>query len=141
MDVDGVVSDAGHRQHLVRDRRWNEFFDGCPDDPPIEPSIALVESLAPDVAVVLLTARPRRLLADTVKWLDAHRVRWDLLVLRPPDCARSSRDYKAAEVKSLRRHGFELLYALEDDPRNVSMYTEADVACVYIHSGYYDRAG
>ncbi|WP_419918704.1 hypothetical protein [Candidatus Poriferisocius sp.] len=138
VDVDGVISDAGHRQHLARDRRWNEFFDGCPQDPPLEVSIALVRSLAPDIAVVLLTARPWRLLPGTVAWLDTHRVRWDLLVLRPPNHAGSSRDYKATEVENLRHHGFNLLYALEDDPRNVKMYTEAAVPCLYIHSGYYD---
>ena len=139
VDVDGVISNASHRQHLVKARRWDEFFDGCPDDPPIDPTVALVRSLSPDIAVVLLTARPWRLLDDTLAWLKRHHVPWNLLILRPPNSADRSRDYKAAEVANLRHHGFTLLYALEDDPRNVAMYAETNVPCVYIHSGYYDR--
>ena len=138
VDVDGVISDARHRQELVRDRRWEEFFDGCPDDPPLESTVALVRSLDPEIAVVLLTARPWRLLDDTVLWLNTHKVSWDLLILRPPKSSGPSRAYKAKEVDQLRQHGFSLVCALEDDPRNVEMYAEANVPCVYIHSGYYE---
>lgn len=139
VDVDGVISDGSNRQHLAQARRWDEFFAGCPDDPPLEAAVALVNALASDITVVLLTARPWRLLEDTVAWLKTHQVRWDLLILRPPDSSGPSRAYKATEVDNLRRHGFELLCALEDDPRNVEMYAEADVPCVYVYSGYYDR--
>ncbi|MCY4037598.1 MAG: hypothetical protein OXF64_09135 [bacterium] len=139
VDVDGVISDAASRQPLAQARRWDEFFAGCPDDPPLEAAVTLVDSLAGGVAVVLLTARPWPLLDDTVAWLKAHQVRWDLLILRPPGDSGRSRDYKAAEVASLRRCGFELRCALDDDPRNVEMYAEAGVPCVYIYSGYYDR--
>ena len=139
VDVDGVVSDASSRQHLAKARRWDEFFAGCPDDPPLEATVALVSSLAPDLTVVLLTARPWPLLNDTLAWLKIHEVRWDLLILRPPNSGGSSRRYKATEVDNLHHHGFDLLYALEDDPRNVEMYAEADVPCVYVYSGYYDR--
>ncbi len=139
VDVDGVISDGSGRQHLAQARRWDEFFAGCPDDPPLKATVALVGSLAPEITVVLLTARPWPLLDDTVTWLKAHSVRWDLLILRPPNSGVRSRAYKANEVDNLRQHRFELLCALEDDPRNVEMYAEADVPCVYIHSGYYDR--
>ena len=139
VDVDGVISDGSDRQHLAQARRWNEFFAGCPDDPPLEAAVALVNSLAPNIAVVLLTARPWRLLEDTLAWLETHKVRWNLLILRPPDSSDRSRVYKATEVGNLRLHGFDLLCALEDDPRNVEMYAEADVPCLYVYSGYYDR--
>ncbi len=139
VDVDGVISDASSRQHLAKARRWDEFFAGCPDDPPLEATAALVRSLAADLTVVLLTARPWHLLSDTLVWLKMHEVRWDLLILRPPSSGGSSRAYKATEVINLRHQGFDLLYALEDDPRNVEMYAESDVPCVYVYSGYYDR--
>ena len=139
VDVDGVISDGSGRQHLAKARRWNEFFDGCPDDPPLEATVALVNSLAPEITVVLLTARPWRLLDATVAWLKIHQVRWDLLILRPPEGSGSSTSYKATEVDNLRHHGFELVCALEDDPRNVKMYAEARIPCVYIYSGYYER--
>ena len=78
--------------------------------------MALVNSLASDITVVLLTARPWHLLDDTVAWLKAHQVRWDLLILRPPNSGERSRAYKAAEVANLRQHGFDLLCALGGRP-------------------------
>ena len=35
-------------------------------------------------------------------------------------------------------YGFDLRLAFEDDPRNVAMFRAEGIACVYIHSGYYD---
>ena len=139
VDVDGVISDGSNRQHLAQARRWDEFFAGCPDDPPLEAAVSLVHSLDADITVVLLTARPWHLLEATSDWLKNHQVRWDLLILRPPNSGDRSRVYKATEVGNLRQHGFELLCALEDDPRNVKMYNEVGVPCVYVYSGYYDR--
>ena len=139
VDVDGVISDGSNRQHLAQARRWDEFFADCPNDPPLEAAVALVNSLDADITVVLLTARPWHLLEATSDWLKTHNVRWDLLILRPPNSGTRSRAYKAAEVANLRQHGFDLLCALEDDPRNVEMYAETGVPCVYVYSGYYDR--
>ncbi|MCY3967606.1 MAG: hypothetical protein OXF21_03430 [bacterium] len=139
VDMDGVISDARHRQHLLRSNLWDEFFNRCGDDPPLVPAMALLASIAPNLAVVLLTARPIRVRDSTLGWLLKHQVRWDLLIMSPPADTGTPSAFKSAEVANLRGHGFELLYALEDDPRNVAIYTEAGVPCVYIHSGYYDR--
>ena len=49
-----------------------------------------------------------------------------------------SRDFKQSSVWDLRRYGFELALAIEDDRRNVAMFREEGVPCIYIHSGYYD---
>jgi hypothetical protein len=47
-------------------------------------------------------------------------------------------DFKQGVVEDLRRHGFDLRLALEDDPSNHAMYVAEGVPCVYIHSGYYE---
>ena len=41
-------------------------------------------------------------------------------------------------MSELRRAGFDLELALDDDIKNIGMYHEESVPCVYIHSGYYD---
>src|SRR3954447_26104815 len=83
-DIDGVLSDAAGRQHyLERGRRdWDAFFRACGDDPLIGDVARLLELLAPDLRIVLLTGRPISVQDITVAWLERYELRWDLLVMR-----------------------------------------------------------
>ena len=146
VDVDGVLSDASGRQHLLAgaERRWEAFFEASVEDPPIPEGIALAGALAagtedgPSRPTVLLTARPARLADTTVAWLDRHGVPWDLLVMRVDGDHRSSPDVKRAALADLRATGHVPELALDDDPRNAEMYRSEGVPVVYVHSGYYD---
>jgi hypothetical protein len=140
VDLDGVLSDAVSRQHYIEAPRrdWRAFFDACGDDPVIEEVKVLLDLLDPSLSVVLLTARPERVHHLTEAWLHRYRIRWDVLLMRPWGDYDLSRDFKQASVWDLRRYGFELALAFEDDRRNVAMFREEGVPCIYIHSGYYD---
>jgi hypothetical protein len=87
---------------------------------------------------VLLTARPERVHHLTQAWLRRYQIRWDLLVMRPWGDYDYARDFKQASVWDLRRYGFDLRLAIEDDRRNVEMFRAEGVPCIYFHSGYYD---
>ena len=139
-DIDGVLSDAASRQHfLERGRRdWNAFFSACGDDPLIEEVARLVELLAPELQVVLLTGRPVRVQPQTLAWLDRYGLRWDLLVMRDFGDYAAAREFKRQTVHQLRQYGFDLQLAFEDDRRNLEMFRAEGIPCVYIHSGYYD---
>ena len=47
-------------------------------------------------------------------------------------------DFKQLAVEDLRRYGFDLELAVEDDQRNVEMFRAEGIPCIYFHSGYYD---
>ncbi len=138
-DIDGVLADASGRQHHLAGLRrdWDAFFATCGEDPIIPEVARLLELLDPELAVVLLTARPARVRAQTLEWLASHALRYDLLVMREPGDRLSSRDFKRAETLGLRRYGFELQLAVEDDPANLEMFESEGVPCLYVHSGYY----
>ncbi len=155
VDVDGVLSDASGRQHLLdgAERQWAAFFEASVDDPPITEGIGLVAALAdagagasgtsgtsggPPHPTVLLTARPGRLAETTMAWMARHGIVWDLLVMRADDDHRSSPDVKREAVADLRATGHEPALAIDDDPRNAEMYRSEGVPVVYVHSGYYD---
>jgi hypothetical protein len=140
IDLDGVLSDAASRQHYLESPRqdWRAFFDACGDDPVIEEVHVLLELLDRDLRVVLLTARPARIHHLTEAWLRRYRIRWDLLLMRPYGDYDQSREFKRASVDDLRHYGFELRLAIEDDRRNVAMFRDEGVPCLYLHSGYYD---
>jgi phosphoglycolate phosphatase-like HAD superfamily hydrolase len=139
-DIDGVLSDAASRQHFIeRGRRdWRAFFDACGDDPLIEEVARVVELLDPGITVVLLTGRPLRVQPQTLAWLERYGLRWDLLIMRDVGDYSAAREFKRDTVDDLRRYGFDLRLAFEDDRRNLEMFRAEGVPCVYIHSGYYD---
>jgi hypothetical protein len=140
VDLDGVLSDAASRQHYLEWPRpdWDGFFEACGDDAVIEEMKVLLDLLHDDLQIVLLTARPERVHELTEAWLHRYRIRWDLLVMRPWGDYEYARAFKEASVGDLRRYGFELRLAIEDDRRNVEMFRAQGVPCIYFHSGYYD---
>jgi phosphoglycolate phosphatase-like HAD superfamily hydrolase len=140
VDIDGVLSDAVSRQHYIESARrdWRAFFDACGEDPVIEEVKVLLDLLDPQLWVVLLTARPERVHHLTEAWLEHYEIRWDLLIMRPWGDYDMARHFKQATVADLRRAGFELRLAIEDDRRNVDMFRREGIPSLYKHSGYYD---
>ena len=138
-DMDGVLSDASRRQHFLDwpRRDWEAFFAACGDDPVLAHVARLVECLDPELLVVVLTARPLWVREATTAWLARFDVRWDLLVMREEGDYRSSPDAKRDAVHALTGVGFDLRLAIDDDPRNVTMFEQEGIPCLYIHSGYY----
>jgi hypothetical protein len=139
-DLDGVLSDAAGRQHLLDRpyRDWDAFFAACGDDDVIHEVARLLEVIEHDLRIVLLTARPSRVQRQTLAWLERHELRWDLLIMRDWGDYQASRHFKQDTVHELRDRGFDLRLAFEDDRRNVDMFHAEGVPCIYIHSGYYD---
>jgi phosphoglycolate phosphatase-like HAD superfamily hydrolase len=139
-DIDGVLSDAAGRQHyLERGRRdWDAFFQACGDDPLIAEVARLLELLDGSLSIVLLTGRPLSVQETTVAWLSRYELRWDLLVMRDVGDYQAATQFKQRSVGELRAAGFDLRLAFEDDRRNVAMFHDEGVPCVYLHSGYYE---
>lgn len=139
-DLDGVLSDAAGRQHLLEHprRNWRAFFEAVGDDPVIEEVGTLLHALDERYAIVLLTARPLHVQPHTVDWLGRNELRWDLLVMRDVGDYDLAFDFKGRTVGELRDAGIAPILAFEDDQRNVAVLRHLGVPCVYIHSGYYD---
>lgn len=138
-DLDGVLSDATRRQHYLEwpRRDWETFFEECGEDELIAEVARVLECLDPDLRVVLLTARPIRVQRQTLGWLRRYDLRWDLLVMRDWGDYMAAPSFKRLTVHELRDYGFDLRLAFEDDQRNVDMFHDEGVPCVYIHSGYH----
>ena len=144
LDLDGVISDATHRQHYLRGafKDFRGFFTAAPDDPPLETGRALAASVADDHTVAILTARPNYMADGTRRWLAANEIRHDLLILRPARGRGShgpSADFKRHELNRLRAAGYEVVAAIDDDERIIEMYRSEGVFALYVHSGYYER--
>jgi hypothetical protein len=136
-----VLSDAAGRQHFLDgssgSKDWRAFFAASANDPLIEDVHCLLSLLDPSLTIVLLTARPTTVQEQTLAWLERYGVRWDLLIMRPERQYQPAVTFKGAMIQARRAGGLDLRIAFEDDRRNVAMFRAAGVACVYIHSGYY----
>lgn len=116
-DIDGVLADAGGRDHFVarRPKDWDSFFAACGDDPPIDAGTAAIAEVPPDVALVLLTGRPLKVQRATVSWCAQHGIRWDLLIMRAAGQYSASAVFKGQEFDRLAGTGFEVLAVFDDD--------------------------
>lgn len=103
VDIDGVLADAGHRQHHVdrAPKDWDAFFAAVGDDAPIDAGLAMLEELSTQHEVVLLSGRPERTRQDTEAWLVRQGVGVERLVLRPDTDRRTAAIFKADAIRAI----------------------------------------
>lgn len=103
VDIDGVLADAGHREHHVAGGRrdWDAFFAAVGEDPPIPAGLAALAELSADHEVVLLSGRPERTRQDTEAWLSRHGIAFGRLLLRPDADRRAAAVFKAEAIRGI----------------------------------------
>ena len=142
VDIDGVLADASAHQHFLNGetQNWEAFFKALIDSRTSREVQELVRSISSssDIPVFLLTARPSYLFEMTVEWLDKNKVFWDALLMRDQDDERESPEIKLDLVRDLMKSGYKPELVLDDDPRNLFMFWQEKIPCVYVHSGYYE---
>ena len=138
-DLDGVISDAAHRQHFLKrtERDWDGFFSACTEDPPIISGVKLINVLNKYHKTIILTARPKSVQSETVDWLKRHCVVWDVLIMRSDVDHQQSSEMKLSALKQIRDAGYYPILVFDDDPKNIAMFLEQEVPAVSVHSGYY----
>ena len=138
-DLDGVISDAAHRQHFLKgtERDWDGFFSACTDDPPIISGVKLINVLNKYHKTIILTARPSSVQSKTVHWLKRHSVVSDVLIMRSDDDHRQSSEMKLTALNQIRDAGYDPVLVFDDDPKNIAMFLEQEVPAISVHSGYY----
>ncbi len=144
-DLDGTISDHRHRLPLVDGsilpKDWDEYYARCGEDEALPVatlmSVILESNFHGPPAVYLWTGRRESTRTATCAWLHRHFSTWTVpyneLRMRPDDCFLPGHVLKKQWLDSLDavRRG-EIVCAFEDDPRCVSMYRSAGVACMQV---------
>lgn len=139
-DMDGVLSDATHRQDFLRrdPPDWDGFGAVAHLDTPLAEGRDAIDEWRPDHVAVVVTARPIAMHGVTIAWLAEHDFSVDLVVFRPDGDLRPSPEMKRDELARIQAFGGDVRVAYEDERRNLDMYRAAGIETVYVHSGYYD---
>ena len=120
LDIDGVLADASHRQHLVArpPKDWDAFFAAVGGDEVIERGRQRLLDLSREHEIVLLSGRPERSRADSVSWLERQGIAAGRVVLRPDDDHRPASTLKAELIR------------LISDPVDTAVVIDDDVTVV-----------
>ena len=97
-------------------RDWRAFFEACGEDPLIEEVGRLLLAARRSLPIVLLTARPLRVQAQTLGWLERYDLRWDLLIMRDHGDYDYAEDFKHFSVQTLKARGIDLVLGLRRRP-------------------------
>tara|TARA_Y100001970_G_C14237855_1_gene863018 strand:- start:2593 stop:3072 length:480 start_codon:yes stop_codon:yes gene_type:complete len=139
-DLDGVISDASHRQHFLKgeEKDWDGFFSACTEDPPISSGLELIKLIIQLHGVIILTARPVTIQSETLGWLNHHSVSWNALIMRSEEDHFSSAEMKLLAIGEIEAASFNPILVFDDDPKNIAMFKEQGIPAISVHSGYYD---
>jgi phosphoglycolate phosphatase-like HAD superfamily hydrolase len=108
-DIDGTLSDATHRLHLILNHEgkkthsphWNDFLDAAKYDPPIEPICTLFRALhLTGKKIIISTGRREDQRLMTERWLEKHQLFHDGLFMRPLGDYRSDTIVKPEVLRS-----------------------------------------
>lgn len=139
MDLDGVLCDNSHRAHLVppadqqhRNEAWRPFVEQCVNDKPIAAGVALYESLIRKYPVIIVTSRQEIFSGKSRDWLECNVNVWGYpspdVIFRSATDHSTPAEYKRNTLKMLRGKGFNILFAVDDDPAIIDMYNAEGVA-------------
>ena len=136
-DIDGTLSDASHRQHLLEEPKdWTGFFVAAVDDQPIWEVITVLRALAKSGdTIVLMTGRPESSRNLTATWLRKYRVPFHNLLMRAEGDHREDYVVKAELLGDPVFLGGKIGGAFEDRQQVVDMFREKGIKTFQVAKG------
>lgn len=116
-DVDGTLMDEKHRAHLREEKKWDEYFDLCHLDTPIEKIVNLLkEYKEKGYEVWLMTGRKETCKEKTIQSMKDAGIEYDHLKMRGEDVMIPDYVLKPAWIaKYIGKERVEAIY--DDSPR------------------------
>jgi|TARA_R100000995_G_scaffold693_1_gene455 uncharacterized HAD superfamily protein len=135
VDLDGTLSDYGHRVHLYKERDYEAFNKAGIGDKPIENICNIVRRLKDEETdIIVMTARDDSCREDTARWLKLNDIQYDGLLMR------KSGDMSSDPVckKNLFNEYFDykdIWFVLEDRKCVVDMWRGEGLTCLQVAPG------
>lgn len=142
-DIDGTVTLADHRRHLIEGDNpdWNAFYDACDKDLPNPAVIKVLELLRFTSDIWFFSGRSDRVRAKTITWLEEHTSFWphelqDTLMMRKDGDFTADDQLKSDWLRNMLQCDRDRLVASFDDrDRVVKMWRDHGVTCFQVAPG------
>ena len=140
IDVDGTLADVSpFRHHVVLGHPENKgykdfksFHDASVDAEPHSAVVEIINALADDVTVLIVTARMRQWEKHTVWWLLLNDIKFDELYMRDDGDSRKDYIVKKEILESIRSEGYEILFAVDDNPNVIELWQEEGILTILV---------
>lgn len=133
-DLDGTLADLTHRLHHVKNgnRRWDQFFDECDKDVPIQTIIDLYHNLdaSGDYFLVIVSGRSEVVFEKTIQWLKSQGIEHPKLFMRKAGDYRKDFIIKSEICDQLIAQGHDIAFVIDDRPSVVKMWRERGLTCL-----------
>ena len=129
-DIDGTIADTSHRQHYMREKRknWKAFYDEMVNDPPVVPTVRILESLKQaGYKIVLVSGRPNNYRLTTEQWLKANYIQYDALYMREEFDYRADNTVKQEIYNNFIEPNYNVIGVFEDRKRVKRMWVENNI--------------
>lgn len=127
VDVDGTLCDVAGVRHYVSGehgyRNFDAFHRASALCPPVPDTLAWVGARrAEGHTVFVVTARRQRWEYLTRVWLRKWEVSYEHLLMRADDDDRADVEVKADILQTIRRRGFQIVAAIDDNPSVIELW-------------------
>lgn len=134
-DLDGTLSDYGHRLHLYKERDYDAFNKAGKDDRPIENICNILRALdRQETEIVVMTARSSDNRPATQEWLRLNDVPCDRLIMRPVG-DQSPDDECKRKLFEEKIDYSDVWFVLEDRQSVVDMWRGEGLTCLQVAPG------
>ena len=140
-DIDGTLADISHRLDFVNGAKkdYKKFYDGIPDDKPIEPLVELAKLLILSGVEVLFTSgRPEATRNITINWLKNNGIITDFntrLFMRKDGDYRPDDKIKEEILHQIQSLGFAPKLVFEDRQKVVDMWRSHGIRVAQVAPG------
>lgn len=137
-DVDGTLADVSGMRHYVATDPKRKNFEAfhkaaCYFAPANQPVLdAMIESHQAGNVNIVVTARFERWRYYTTVWMQKWEAQLDYLLMRPEGDFRRDFEVKRDILARIRRAGFTVIHAWDDNPNVIKLWHEEGIATTVV---------
>lgn len=141
VDIDGTISKVDDRLKCLQQDppNWDEFYQRCGEDEPVDNILKLLDAIELDYIIVLCTGRRGLCRDKTIEWLINHDVSFDYLIMRKDGDHRHDTEVKPELLDEyMKLHNItkdDIAFILEDRTSMVKKWRELGYTCLQVADG------
>lgn len=137
-DLDGTLCNIDHRIHLVKQNKWDEFYDLCSKDTLNEWCAELLDLYATHLYdILLVSGRPEKVRYKTENWLKNNGILYKDLITRADGDYCPDDELKEKIYRYHIEPYYRVAVVIDDRQRVVDMWRRLGLVCLQCTKGDY----